>query len=287
MTNKYYIERINKVIDYIEVNLDTKLLLAELAEIAMFSKYHFHRIFKTVTGENLNEFIKRMRMIKAYRFLQVDKTLEIKDLAIKVGYNSTANFSRDFKEFHDISPSQARKSENALEERVVNIKNTELNITYKGIENISERYVLFKKITSGYDNELIPKTSNELFKLATDYQFKIEQFIGIGYDDPDYTPADKCKYDICIAVNPKDLPKGIPCNSKVINGGKFAVFNYQGHKNNIADAWDYMFKEWLLNSKYLPDDRPHLEMYLSSEKYEQGYFNVNLCLPVKLINKKT
>jgi len=284
MTNKYYIERINKVIDYIEVNLDSKLLLAELAEVAMFSKYHFHRIFKTVTGENLNEFIKRMRMIKAYRFLQVDKTIEIKDLAIKVGYNSTANFSRDFKEFHGISPSQARQSDKVLEERVINIKNIELDITYKGIENLPEKYVLFKKITSGYDNELIPQTSNELYKLAIDYQFKIEQFIGVGYDDPDYTPADKCKYDICIAVNPNDLPKRIPCDSKIIYGGKFAVFNYQGHKNNIANAWDYMFKEWLLNSHYLPDDRPHLEMYLYSEKYEQGHFNVNLCLPIKLIN---
>ena len=149
MTNKYYIERINKVIDYIEVNLNSKLLLAELAEVAMFSKYHFHRIFKTVTGENLNEFIKRMRMIKAYRFLQVDKTIEIKDLAIKVGYNSTANFSRDFKEFHGISPSQARQSDKVLEERVINIKNIELDITYKGIENLPEKYVLFKKITSG------------------------------------------------------------------------------------------------------------------------------------------
>src|SRR5690554_480069 len=269
MTNKYYIERINKVIDYIEVNLDSKLLLSELAEVAMFSKYHFHRIFKTVIGENLNEFIKRMRMIKAYRFLQVDKTIEIKDLAIKVGYNSTANFSRDFKEFHGISPSQARQSGKALEERVINIKTTELDITYKGIENLPEKYVLFKKITSGYDNELIPQTSNELYKLAIDFQFKIEQFIGVGYDDPDYTPADKCKYDICIVVNHKDLPKRIPCDSKIINGGKYAIFNYQGHKKNIAIAWDYMFKEWLLNSQYLPDDRPHLEMYLYSEKYEQ------------------
>lgn len=284
MTNKYYIERINKVVDYIEVNLDSKLLLAELAEVAMFSKYHFHRIFKNITGENLNEFIKRMRMIKAYRFLQVDKTIEIKDLAIIVGYNSTANFSRDFKEFHGVSPSQARQSDKVLEERVINIKRTELDITYKGIENLPEKYVLFKKITSGYDNELIPQTSSELYKLAIDYQFKIEQFIGVGYDDPDYTPSDKCKYDICIAVNPKCLPKRIPCDSKIISGGKFAVFNYQGHKNNIANAWDYMFKEWLLNSQYLPDDRPHLEMYLYSEKYELGYFNVNLCLPIKRIN---
>ncbi|MCG8410623.1 MAG: AraC family transcriptional regulator [Bacteroidales bacterium] len=284
MINKYYIERINKVIDYIEDNLDSKLLLDELAGVAMFSKYHFHRIFKNVVGENLNEFIKRMRMIKAYRFLQVDKTIGIKELAIKNGYNSTANFSRDFKEFHGISPSEARQSDRALEERVMNLKNIKLDISYKGIMNLSERYVLFKKITSGYDKELIPKTSNELYKLAIDFEFKIEQFIGVGYDDPDYTPEVKCKYDICIVVNRKDLPKGIPCESKIIRGGRFAVFNYKGHKNNIAKAWDYMFKEWLLNSQYLPDDRPHLEMYLYSENYEQGYFNVNLCLPVKSIN---
>ncbi|MBN2520072.1 MAG: GyrI-like domain-containing protein [Bacteroidales bacterium] len=264
--------------------MDSKLLLNDLAEIALFSKFHFHRIFKSVTGENLNEFIKRVRMIKAYRFLQVDKTISIKDLAIKIGYNSTANFSRDFKEFHGISSTQTRQSGEVLEERVINSKNIKLNIAYKGIDYLPDRYVLYKKITSGYDNELIPKTSNELYKLAVDYKFKIEQFIGIGYDDPDYTPANKCKYDICIAVNPDELPKGIPCNSKIIKGGKFAVFNYQGHKNDITKAWDYLFKEWLLNSKYLPDDRPHIEMYLHSEKYVQGYFNVNLCLPIKQLN---
>ncbi len=284
MINTYYIERINKVIDYIENNVSSKLQLNELAEVAMFSKFHFHRIFKSVTGENLNEFIKRIRMIKSYRLLQVDKSLSIKDLAIKIGYNSTANFSRDFKGFHGISPTQARESNKTLEERAIYNQNKNLNIAYQGIKYLPEKYVLFKKITSGYDTDLIPKASNELYQLALKHGFKIEQFIGIGYDDPDYTPEDKCKYDICIAVNPRELPKNIQCEAKNISGGKFAIFNYKGHKKDIATAWDYMFKEWLLNSQYLPDDRPHIEMYLYSEKYEQGFFNVNLCLPIKRLN---
>ena len=284
LTNTHYTERISKVIDYIENNVSSKLQLDELAKVAMFSKFHFHRIFKSVTGENLNEFIKRIRMIKSYRLLQVDESISIKDLAIKTGYNSTANFSRDFKDFHGISPTQARQSGKVLEERVINNQNKKLNITYKGIEYLPEKHVLYKKITTGYDTELIPKASNELYQLALKHKFKIDQFIGIGYDDPDYTPAEKCKYDICIVVDPQELPSDIQPATKTICGGKFAIFNYQGHKNDIASAWDYMFKEWLLNSQYLPDDRPHLEMYLYSEKYEQGYFNVNLCLPIKRLN---
>ena len=285
MTNKYYIERISKVIDYIEEHIGTKLQLSELADIAMFSKYHFHRIFKSVTGENLNEYIKRMKMIKAYRLLQVDKTISIKELSITLGYNSTANFSRDFKDFHSISPTDAKLTDKLLEERVLDKRNQPLDIDYKGIEFIPDKYILYKKITTGYDIQLIPKVFDELYQLALQNNFKIEQFIGIGYDDPDYTPADKCKYDACIVVNQNDISKNIECNSKIIKGGKYAIFRFEGHKNDISSAWDYLFKEWLLNSQFIPADRPHLEMYLHSEKYELGYFNVNLCLPIKQLNK--
>ncbi|MCL3782030.1 AraC family transcriptional regulator [Prolixibacteraceae bacterium JC049] len=284
LANSYYSQRVELVIDYIEENIDSKLHLEQLAEVALFSKYHFHRIFKSVTGDSLNTYIKRLRMVKAYRLLQVDKMLSIQELAIKTGYNSTANFSRDFKGYHGISPTQARNSDKVLEKQVTTVKPSKLNIAFKGIQYIPDHFVLFKKITTGYDTELIPKISCELYQIAMENQFNIKQFIGIGYDDPAYTPADKCKFDMCISVDKNELPTPLPCTSKTIKGGKFAVFYFQGYKDDISVAWDYLFKDWLVNSSYLPDDRPQLEMYLESEKYEQGYFNVNLCLPIKKIN---
>ncbi len=39
-----YIERINKVIDYVELNLGNKIDLDELAHVACLSKYHFHEL---------------------------------------------------------------------------------------------------------------------------------------------------------------------------------------------------------------------------------------------------
>lgn len=285
LTNNLYIERISKVIDYIEVNIDTKLRLNELADIAMFSKYHFHRIFKNSTGETLNDFIKRLRMIKAYRLLKIDKAITIKELTYSLGYNSIANFSRDFKDFHGLSPSEIKSSYVVIEERVAKNNYTAFNMEYKGIEKIPDAFILFKKITTGYCTESISKTFDDLYRMALNYNFKINQFVGIGYDDPDYTPANKCKYDACIVVNKDDIPKCIPCNSKNLKGGQYVVFYFEGYKNDISSAWDYIFKEWLLNSNYIPADRPHLEMYLHSEQYELGFYNINLCLPIKSLNK--
>ncbi len=285
MTNSYYIERINKVIDYIEENIEQKLTLVQLSNIAMFSKYHFHRIFKSVTGETLNGFIKRVRMTKAYRLLQVDQTMEINELAFTLGYNSTANFSRDFKDFYGFTPSEIKESDNILVERVMKINSSELNITYKGIEKIPDKFLLYKKITTGYNTKTISKAFEDLHQIAVQNEFLLDQFIGIGYDDPDYTSFDKCKYDACMAVNPENVPKELSINSKILREAHYAIFYFEGHEKQVSLAWDYIFKEWLLNSNYIPDNRPHLEMYLYSEQYELRVFKVNLCLPIKLIKK--
>ena len=60
-----YIFRVNRVIDYIETNIDKDLSLEDLARIANFSQFHFHRIFRAIVGETLNRFIQRMRVEKA------------------------------------------------------------------------------------------------------------------------------------------------------------------------------------------------------------------------------
>ncbi|MEA2026248.1 MAG: AraC family transcriptional regulator [Chloroflexota bacterium] len=56
-----YVERVNAVIDYIEAHLGDDLTVEELAEVAHFSPFHFHRIFSAMTGETLGHFIGRLR----------------------------------------------------------------------------------------------------------------------------------------------------------------------------------------------------------------------------------
>jgi len=56
--NNIYLQRINLVIDHITSNPADHLSLDALAKLAAFSPFHFHRIFKSVTGEAADQRVK-------------------------------------------------------------------------------------------------------------------------------------------------------------------------------------------------------------------------------------
>ena len=64
-----YQTRINRVIAHIDANLGEDLSLEQLACVACFSEYHFHRLFRGIVGESLNEFVQRRRLETAARAL--------------------------------------------------------------------------------------------------------------------------------------------------------------------------------------------------------------------------
>jgi hypothetical protein len=46
--NEFYRDRVNRVVDCIQANMDPDLSLRELSEVACLSKYHFSRIFQII-----------------------------------------------------------------------------------------------------------------------------------------------------------------------------------------------------------------------------------------------
>lgn len=60
-----YGQRVNRVIDHIHDHLADDLALEDLARIAAFSPFHFHRVFKAIVGETLFGFIQRTRIERA------------------------------------------------------------------------------------------------------------------------------------------------------------------------------------------------------------------------------
>src|SRR5215813_14148344 len=84
--NTKYTQRIDRVIDHLRANLDRQLKLEELARVACFSEFHFHRIFGAVAGETLNNFTNRLRLEKAARLLRYsDQSLT--DIALDCGFS--------------------------------------------------------------------------------------------------------------------------------------------------------------------------------------------------------
>ncbi len=112
MDKKYleqeYLTRINRVIDYIQNNLDKNLKLEDLAKVSNFSQFHFHRLFSSLLGETIYSFIQRLRIEKAASQLIHNPKKSITEIALDSGYSNSASFAKLFKASYNMSASQWR-----------------------------------------------------------------------------------------------------------------------------------------------------------------------------------
>src|SRR5678816_4714820 len=104
--NDIYTQRINSVISYVRQNLDGDLSLDTLARVGCFSKFHFHRVFKSITEETVNDMVVRMRLERAANLLRSVPRLSITAAAFEVGFRSISVFSRAFKNHFGVSAGQ-------------------------------------------------------------------------------------------------------------------------------------------------------------------------------------
>ncbi|MCF8230888.1 MAG: AraC family transcriptional regulator [Bacteroidales bacterium] len=104
-----YTKRLNITLDYIEKHLDKTFTLEELAVVTSFSKYHFTRIFCSLTGETPFQYITRIRMEKAAFMMIANPELSVTYIALNYAYNDLTVCSRNFKKFFQMTPTQFRE----------------------------------------------------------------------------------------------------------------------------------------------------------------------------------
>lgn len=94
-------------IEYIEENLTGKIDLNMVAKKAKCSPFHFQRMFSSIVGFPLSEYIRRRRLTLAAFDVQ-NSDERIIDIAMKYGYETHSSFSRAFQSMHGVTPSKVR-----------------------------------------------------------------------------------------------------------------------------------------------------------------------------------
>ena len=102
-----WIMGLQRAIDYVEEHITEPLDYEEVAQHAYSSSFHFQRVFSTICGYSLGDYIRFRRLSLAGSEL-ANEGAKVIDMALKYGYDSPESFSRAFTRFHGIAPSQAR-----------------------------------------------------------------------------------------------------------------------------------------------------------------------------------
>lgn len=108
-----YDDCIKESIDYIELNLNNKIKLKELADNVFLAQYYFHRIFHAAVGESVAEYIRNRRLNEAADEL-LNTNNKIVDIALKYQFSSQEVFTKAFKKLYGIPPRKFRMSKNKI-----------------------------------------------------------------------------------------------------------------------------------------------------------------------------
>lgn len=291
-----YLARMNRVIDYVDEHLEQDLPLSSLCRIAHFSPFHFHRIFKAVVGETTNRYVQRRRVEKAAARILYHPDESITDIAFDCGFSSSQFFANVFKKHFGISPKAYRKKygENSkivqvpYREPVYSDDRIKLTEPSVKIMDLKDMHVIYTRHIGPYqgDEKLFRKMFTELFQWAGSQQLlgPETKVISLYNDLPEITEEDKLRLTACITV-PEHTQASGSFGRLTIAGGAYAVARCDLSKDAFETAWSFMYRKWLLQSGFLPDDKPAFELLLNNpDDHPENRYIVDICLPVTPAN---
>ncbi|WP_019615194.1 AraC family transcriptional regulator [Psychromonas ossibalaenae] len=260
-------ERIRKVCDFINGNLDQDLSLELLSDTAACSKYHFHRIFKSFMGISTIQFVRLTRMKRASFRLAFEPEYSITDIAYEAHFESPEAFSRAFSRIFGQSPSLFRNRpewqswyskyefnppinrKSAVKVKIIDFNERDVAlIEHKGsprlvFETVA-KFIAWRKTTG-----LSPIKTSETF--------------GIPYSDPNDTPDEEFRFDIC-GTHKGEVPENVyGIKSGVIPEGRCAVALHKGSHDLISETLYYLYQKWLPDSGKELRDFPCFFRYLN------------------------
>ncbi len=254
---------LNKMIDYIEDNLEEDIEYNKLAKIVGVSLYSLERIFIFITNISIAEYIRVRRLSKALEEIKTTNN-KIMDIAIKYGYSSSISFTRAFKKYFGITPSECKNS---------NFDNYKLFTVIRFNENNN----LCKKLNYEIKNfkEIELYCFNVVATRVDDLLFKIRKLYDEIIDNGIFDKMDKFgMYGISVRENDKyTYYVGSTCyfpnTSKfTIPKGKYAVFCINSIKQkDIVETEDMVYSQWISSTNYKVFEDFDFELYKDGKCY--------------------
>lgn len=296
---------IQSVLDVIDKRITENIRIDELARAANYSIYHFCRIFMTLTGTPVMNYVTWRKL--EYALYDLSQGRRILDVAMDYGFETHAGFTKAFKKCYGYPPSLFH-----------------LHILAKPPERASINSVKFKYggiVMTPYIIEMTPftvagrtnrqKISN--VKRTADipaFAFDPRAEDGVLLDNTNklFPKSKHCEVGMCYDVDlntgefiyfvgrgvthPDDMKNILPDMVSFEINGLYAIFTTppipfeqsDRYAQTVRDVWNYILMEWLPSSEFEYDEtRKDFEYYDYRDHgwYFDGKRQMDICIPIR------
>jgi AraC family transcriptional regulator len=288
-----YLERVNRAIDYITNHLSASLKLEDVARVAHFSPFHFHRIFRAIAGETVHDFVKRLRCERALYLIAHSDGRTLTEIALACGFGSSSDFSRSFRQHFGVAPrafdvDALRRSRRDEMARAMSGQ-TRLEILPSGanpdnfvahLRRLPARRVAYLRVFKPYEGGRAMAATAQLVTWARERGLAGGQWLGYQWDDPEIVPLDRCRYDIGVEI-PESVRLDAGISETRFAPMTVAEIDIAGAVDLELRALDWLFTTWLPHSGFEPDDQPCFEAF-NGEPFADGsgHYSLRVQLPV-------
>ena len=265
-SNAAYTKRFDRVLAYIDANLEGDLSVNTLSQVANFSAFHFHRQFTAFVGVPVSRYVQLMRLRRAAHRLSCGADYSVLDAAFGAGFESPEAFSRAFRRAFGTTPSAFRKQPNwQVWSAVFTIPHFSRNII------MQIRIVEFCAVrVAALEHRGAPALVGESVRKFIEWRMQSGQSpvassrsFGIPFGNPDTTPAEEFRFAICGEIHEAVAANEFGVTERVIPGGRCVVVRHVGSPDHIGESIYPIYRDWLPSSGEELRDQPLFFEYLS------------------------
>lgn len=259
-----YEARISDAVAWLSQHATDDVSPHRLAKVTGFSPFHFHRVFRGVTGESVMQCHRRLRLESAA--LRLRRTREpVTQVALAAGFQSHEGFTRAFKEHFGQAPTTWRKQASARVRALAARAPLVLEVT-SGVTRRRSSPTAFVCLRGKGSFDEVGAAWQTMIEIASGEGLFTgdEQLVGRYPDDPDVTPPGKVRFDVGFVPRDGVVPRRASrLRREVLPGGLWAVAVHRGSYATLSDTYLRLVGGWFPHTGTILADRPCLELYLN------------------------
>ena len=282
------IRHIERAVTYIQTELidDRIPTLEDVANAAGVSKYHFHRVFKLITGETCAQTITRLRLAKAAAELQQTNS-SITQAAFAAGYGSGQAFAKAIKRELSASPSEIRSDPERLSETIRSLIKPDKvahdqtpPFAQIEIASLEPLEVLMVQTEDVYPD--LVDTYNSLFEMVGGPQ-NVRAVLGLPHRDIETYEDSGFVFDSALAAH-----SSLPITSDnvvagVVGGQLYLLAQHKGLDADIPLTLDALYSHILMCIDISLSDASCIHHYIDDpEEVEEADCRTDIYVPITI-----